>query len=148
MNDRILIDTNLLVYSYEKFPSDDKKCGVCRDIVLDCFRGKIKLAVSNQILAEFFHVITSKSEYPLDRVEAQRLILLIVASSRWSKVNYTAHTVVKAMEFSSRFGVSVWDSIIAATMIENNIFTLYTENEKDFLKIPGIRVINPLKASI
>jgi predicted nucleic acid-binding protein len=30
-------------------------------------------------------------------------------------------------------------------MKENGINKIYTENEKDFKKIPGIKVINPLK---
>ena len=38
--------------------------------------------------------------------------------------------------------MSFWDSLIAATMIENNILSIYTEKEKDF-KVPSLNVINP-----
>jgi predicted nucleic acid-binding protein len=30
-------------------------------------------------------------------------------------------------------------------MKENNVYTIVTENEKDFKKIKGIKVINPFK---
>ena len=39
--------------------------------------------------------------------------------------------------------INYWDAFIAATMIENKIFNIYTENTKDFLKIDGIKARNP-----
>jgi predicted nucleic acid-binding protein len=36
-----------------------------------------------------------------------------------------------------------WDIMIAETMKEAGVRDLYTENEKDFLEIPWIRVVNP-----
>lgn len=41
--------------------------------------------------------------------------------------------------------VDFWDALIAETMKENGIVKIYTENEQDFMKIPGIKVVNPLK---
>ena len=138
---RAFIDTNILVYSYEK--DKPPKRNICLDLVLKCFRGEIQLVVSNQILAEFFHVITEKSKYPLSIEEAKGLIQLIIASSNWIKVDYTISTVLRAIDISKSCGI--WDALIDATMIENNISEIYTENEKDFGKIPWIEVINPLK---
>jgi len=43
------------------------------------------------------------------------------------------------------YKVHFWDALIAATMIENNVFTIFTENTKDFKKIKGITAINPLE---
>ena len=40
--------------------------------------------------------------------------------------------------------MSFWNSLITATMIENGIFNIYTENDKDF-KMPSLNVINPFK---
>ena len=143
MTDKSLIDTNILVYSYEKPPSEGHKCRVCLDLILNCFKGEKAGVISNQILAEFFYVITRKSATPLPPPEAQRLVFLLEASNHWQKLNYTTKTVINASELSRRYQLSFWDALIAATMLENNIFTIYTENEKDFLKIPGIKVINP-----
>jgi predicted nucleic acid-binding protein len=37
----------------------------------------------------------------------------------------------------------LWDAAIAATMKENDIFEIVTENVKDFKKIPQLKVSNP-----
>jgi predicted nucleic acid-binding protein len=36
-------------------------------------------------------------------------------------------------------------ALIAATMQENNLKTIYTENIADFKKVPWLNVVNPLK---
>jgi len=41
--------------------------------------------------------------------------------------------------------VSIWDSLIAETALENGIVKIYTENLKDFKKIPGLKVVNPME---
>jgi predicted nucleic acid-binding protein len=38
-----------------------------------------------------------------------------------------------------------WDALIVATMEENSIDTIITENEKDFKKVKWIKTINPFK---
>jgi predicted nucleic acid-binding protein len=37
------------------------------------------------------------------------------------------------------------DALIAACMLERDIHTIVTENERDCKKIPGITVLNPFK---
>ncbi|WP_304840718.1 hypothetical protein [Methanocalculus sp.] len=39
-----------------------------------------------------------------------------------------------------------WDALLVATMVENHIHTIYTE-DAHFRKIPGITVINPFTPS-
>lgn len=51
--------------------------------------------------------------------------------------------VDKATEIRQRQKMSVGDCLIAATALLNN-FTLYTNNTKDFIHIPGLTVVNPL----
>ncbi len=143
MRAKVFIDTNILVHSYEK-DSSGKKFQTCFDIVSKCFRGEIELVVSNQVLAEFFRVITQKSEKPLSVDEAKSLIYLINVSSNWTKVNYSANTVLRAAEIVKWHRTQFWDALIIATMIENSISEIYTENAIDF-QIPGISIINPLE---
>lgn len=40
---------------------------------------------------------------------------------------------------------AVWDALIAACMLENDIGIIVTENEADFKRIPGITFMNPFK---
>ena len=43
---------------------------------------------------------------------------------------------------SARDKLSIWDSLIIATAMENEIATIYTENTKDFAGQP--KAINPM----
>ncbi len=138
----ILIDTNILVYAYDDFEKEKRE--KCSQILDGVFSGKIKACVSNQILAELFFVLTRNMKKPLDSETAQQIVDSIIGSEKWSKINYDYKTIKNAIELVKRFGVSIWDGVIAATMIENNVFTIYTENEKDFEKVRGIEAINPL----
>lgn len=38
-----------------------------------------------------------------------------------------------------------WDYLIASTMKENAVKEIYTENTKDFEKIPELKVVNPFR---
>ncbi len=144
MTERCLIDTNILVYSYEESP--DIRCAKCQELVLDIFDGKVKGVISNQVLAEFFRVMTTKIKTVLTKTEASDLVKALAESPGWGKINYTHETVRKAAKIAEECNIKIWDAIIAATMRENDISTIYTENEKDFGKIPGLKVINPLKS--
>jgi predicted nucleic acid-binding protein len=55
-------------------------------------------------------------------------------------------TVEYALSLMSLYKLPFWDAMIAAVMLENSIFTIYTENEKDFSRIPGIKVVNPFRS--
>jgi len=53
--------------------------------------------------------------------------------------------VVKAIELQAAYKAPFWDALIAATMLENGVKTIFTENTADFRKIPFIKAVNPLK---
>ena len=135
-----LIDTNLLIYAYEKEHSIKKK--KAQELIESCLRGKIKLAVSNQNLAEFAHVVTKKGKLTFEQANAS--LYDILNFDGFIKLNYSADTVLLAAEIAGEHKMSFWDSLIAATMKENNIFNIYTENIKDF-KIPWLNPVNPIK---
>ncbi len=145
MSAKAFVDTNIIVYSYEQSAHDRERQEACRRLVLSCFEGKTRLAVSNQVLAEFLFVITRKADHPIGSDEAQELLELFLSSDYWVKVNYTAATLRRAAALAATAHVPFWDALIGATMIENDIFTIYTGDEKGFSRIPGVKVINPAK---
>ena len=135
-----LIDTNLLVYAAEK--DESTKVQKSKELLNKCWRGKENLVVSSQNLAEFVFVTTRKAK--LNFEEAKTFIEFISDFHGFQKINYNAGTVISAVEIANEFKTSFWDSVLAATMRENGIFNIYTENVSDF-KIPWIRAVNPLK---
>lgn len=138
-----VIDTNIIVYAFDR--SEFEKRTRCKGIIGGVFSGDVKGVITNQILSEFYSVITNKIEHPISLSEARDIILGIINSENWTKFNYNEKTVLTASKLCERFKIDFWDSLIAATMIENNIFIIYTENDKDFGKISELEVINPLK---
>ena len=138
-NSLFLIDTNILVYAYEK--EKDIKNKKAKELINKCWQNKINLIISNQNLAEFAFVATRKAK--LDHTQIKVIINDIINFNGFKKINYSSNTILSALNISNEFQISFWDSLLIATMKENNIFSLYTENVKDF-KIPWLKVINPL----
>jgi len=136
--DMFLVDTNLLVYAYEKENSIRKK--KAEELLGKCWYGRINLAVSSQNLAEFASVVNKKAK--LNYHQTRINILDIIEFKGFKKIDYSSQTILLAMDIAHEFQMSFWDSLITATMKENGIFNIYTENIKDF-KIPWINAINP-----
>ena len=137
-----LIDTNVLVYCYDK--SDIKKNKIAADLLRRCWRKKETFVLSSQNLSEFYVNITKKVRKPLDAITAYFVIRDLIDFSNWKILNFGEKTILLAIEISKKFGMPYWDSLIAATMTENDISAIYTENIKDF-KVPWIKAINPFK---
>ena len=88
-------------------------------------------------------VLTRKVAKPLTKERACLLVSAFAESQNWGKQNYNHLTVKRALEDLTTINTSFWDILIAETMKEAGIRTLYTENAKDFLEIPWIEVVNP-----
>ena len=136
------IDANILGYAYER--SNIQKHSIAVHLLQPCWQAKTTLALSTQILGEFFTLITKKTKMYLDPRIAQIIIADIIDLPHWKVLSYNEKTVIMALDIAGNFGMPYWDSLIAATMTENGISTIYTENTKDF-KVSWIKAINPFK---
>lgn len=136
--DLFLVDSNILIYAYDKEYIAKKRNA--EGLINRCFDAEIMLAVSNQNLAEFVHVTTKKAKLNLE--QSKVIVNDIIDSVGFIKINYSAKTIIAAIDIANEFKMSFWDSLLAATMRENGIFSIYTENAKDF-KMPWIKAVNP-----
>jgi len=133
-----LIDSNVLIYAYEKEESIKKD--KAKKLLKECLLGIRLFAISSQNLAEFVSVITKKDKLSAD--EAKNFVIKMSQFEGFKKINYSAETIVFALDFVQQFKMPFWDALLAATMRENGIFNIYTENAKDF-KMPWINAVNP-----
>ncbi|MBS3074933.1 PIN domain-containing protein [Candidatus Pacearchaeota archaeon] len=133
-----LVDTNIIVYAYENEDSLRKKKSL--EILEKCYKKEIALAISNQNLAEFS--VVSLKKLKLNANIVKNIIRDISDFEGFKKISYKRKTILSAIDFSKEYQMSFWDSLIAATMIENGILNIYTENSRDF-KIPLLNIINP-----
>lgn len=133
----------MLVYAFDK--SYAGKRATCLKLIDDIRERGEKGILSMQVLLELYNVITEYIADPLPPREAASIINDFIEAEGWVKLNYDSTVARKAVGVASSTGIKIWDAVIGETMKENGVYTIVTENEKDFNKIPGIRVINPFK---
>jgi predicted nucleic acid-binding protein len=141
MKDELFFDTNILCYAYDATEPSKRK--VCEKLVEQGLRGEIKGVISNQVLVELFNACTRKLGVPT--YQTNIIVKSLILSKHWRKIDYNYNTVDKALNNSELFRAPFLDVLMTETMKENGIVEIITENEKDFSRIPGIKVTNPLK---
>lgn len=142
MSGEIFVDTNVLAYAFDE--SEKEKREIAKKIVKQITSGELKGVVSNQVLAEFFTVLTKKITVPIEKQTAQTIVNGFIDSNHWKKINYTEKTIGRAIETVCAEKTSFWDALIAETMIENQVYKILTENIKDF-QTKQIIAENPFK---
>lgn len=141
-----LLDTNILVYSHDKFFPKNVQA---KDLVEKALNGEIKAAIAHQNLLEFIAVITDKKrvdealsmDKTLEEVEKYTNSALEII------VPYkNAMEIVKNLVKDYRkVGQEIFDVYLVATMLSNGLKTIYTANERDFEMFKGIKAVNPFK---
>ena len=140
MKDEIFYDTNVLYYACDL--SEPEKRKVCKSLITKVFIGETSGVISNQILVELYNALTrmlgGKSH------TAKVIVDSFITSPNWRKISYNYKTVKAALETSKAFRAPFLDALIIETMKENGMNQITTENEKDFSRIPGIKIRNPI----
>lgn len=132
-----LVDSNILIYA---FAEDSPKHDAALKLLRQCFSGNISLAISLQNIGEFCNVALWK--YKLDSPVIKRIARQLTYCSSFVKISYTANEFEVALELAEKQNIEFWDAMLAATMLENGIDTIYTE-DMNFGKVPGIKAVNP-----
>ncbi len=133
---RILIDSNVLIYSVE--PSSPEKHDIAMKLILQQCQSKTG-TVSCQNLAEFMYVLQRRYKNSLE----DGAKFLRGASANFNIIVYTDEDVLRAWHLTAQYNLPFFDALLVATMEKVGISTIITENEKDFKKIPWLTVINP-----
>ena len=143
MKDEIfLIDTNILVYSYDA--SEPKKQHICSDLIKKCWMQEESYAIALQNLSEFYVVVTKKIEHPVSKDIVKKIINDIIEFDHWQVLGINDKSLITAIDLSTKYQIHYWDALLCAAMKQNRITNMYTENIKDFGKIPWITAVNPL----
>jgi predicted nucleic acid-binding protein len=140
----ILIDTNILVHATGAQSLQHAKAKELRD---QAAAGQFEACIAAQILTEFYAVVTDPRRFqpPLTPTQAQREMRTYLSSPL--KLILPKETTVTRM--SNLLGSKsvkagrIFDIFLAATMLDNGVQRIYTENVGDFQGITGIDAINP-----
>jgi predicted nucleic acid-binding protein len=136
-----LIDTNLLVYTYER---QDTKRQARALHVLSRLRAASAGYLSVKMLSEFF-VVVRRIPDPLTTAEALYELQKHIAV--WPVLNLTPVIVVEAARGVKDYGFSYWDAQIWATAKTHQLSAVFTEDMNAGSVIEGVAIINPLVES-
>ncbi|MDO8428545.1 MAG: PIN domain-containing protein [Candidatus Diapherotrites archaeon] len=137
---KVLLDTNILIYAYEQ--DNLVKCSIARKCIEE-ISSTNEMILSIQNLAEFSRVAKEKLKSPLSSSEIKSHLKIFEKS--FTIIYYSSSSIEVALELVDKYGIHFFDALLTATMKENGINTILTENEKDFNKIPWLNVVNPFK---
>ena len=133
MNDKIFLDTNILVYCYSV--TDQLKQRKAVEIA-----SKPAVFVSTQVLQELCNIITRKFKFGYE----QAATTIKECCHNNNLHTNTENTVLPACQIADQNGFSFYDSMIVAAAIESNCTVLYSEDLQDGQVIDGkLTVKNP-----
>ena|SRR3989344_7564467 len=133
MKDSILIDTNILIYAET---SDDLKK---HEKTAEFFANYENLSLSIQNLTEFSSNMIKKTN--LSSTDINNIVQNYI--DVYPIVFFSESTIQEANRISRDYKLHFFDSLLVATMSENNIKKIVTENVKDFKKVPWLEIIKP-----
>jgi len=134
----VLVDTNILVYAYDR--SEPQKQQQALQI-LDQLATAGVGALSTQILAEFFVTVTRKLSAPLSPDDAYRRLENYLQS--WTILDLTPMVVLEAARGVRQHRLSYWDAQIWATARLNQIGVVFSEDFNVGGTLEGVHFTNP-----
>jgi len=133
-------DTNILVYMLDR--SETLKQG----IAVDCFSHAVHhdtIAVSTQVLQEFYNITTRKLRPGLSAQEAQQQVRHLCA---FEVISSNASAIMAAMDIVQRYQMQWWDALILEAALRAKADVLYTEDLQHGQRFGALTVVNPFIA--
>lgn len=144
-----LLDSNVLIYAHNIASPFHK---IARSILGDVLAGKIEGCVSFQNLYELYSIITDSKRVkkPLSAKDARKILLLYLNADNIPKIYSKSRNLLVTLELLKSADIrkqQIFDLILVAAMIENDLEGIYTADETFFKKFKFLEVINPFKDS-
>jgi len=144
-SDRALLDTNVLVFAMDP---EDERHAACYALLERAIEPASGLCVAPRVLAEFYRVVTDPKKVPQARTVEEALDALSAFLSRpgLEVLPVPTDLVTRWMDLVRRHqirGRRLFDVILVATMLANDVRRIYTYNRGDFLPFDELEVLTP-----
>ena len=126
--EQYLIDTNILIYFFDGKLTEKQKIEV-----IGIFRSSFNISVISKI--EF---LGFKDYFDSEKYEKVKEFI-----STANVIPLSDDLIDKIIQIKQQTNSKLGDAIIAATALINNLIVV-TRNQKDFEKITGVAILNPL----
>lgn len=140
MTAEVLLDTNVLVYAYERSePAKQQRASE----LLDALLARAVVKISTQVLAEFFVTITRKLAAPFaSDIAGERVHRYMQLCD---VLDVTRATVVEAMRGVRAHRLSYYDAQIWAAARLAGIGLVFSEDFHHGAVLDGVRFVNPFR---
>jgi predicted nucleic acid-binding protein len=135
--DLSFVDTNVLVYGFDKSDSPKKRVA---QLLLNSLMREDRFRLSTQVLQELFVTLTRKVTHPCSTAEA---LAVLDDLAVWPVMAIDYAAIRGAAELADRAKLSFWDALVVMSAARSNCALLYTEDLNDGQEILGVRIRNP-----
>lgn len=138
-----VVDTNVLVYAADESSEFHGASRLLRE------SGDIALAITPQILMEFYAIITDPRRVtsPRSADEARTELEKYTLSPHIVTLHPTPDILTRVLALLEAYPQvtrqTIFDLFIVATMLGNGVNRIYTFNERDFILFNEIEVLRP-----
>ena len=138
MNGPRFIDTNILLYSISRDPTEASK----RDIAIALLDAE-NIALSVQVLQEFY-VQATRDTRP-DALAHEIAVGLVRTWLRFKVQETTLPVMINALEIKVRYGLAYWDAAIVAAARALGCRELLSEEMTHGREVEGVTINNPFR---
>jgi predicted nucleic acid-binding protein len=134
----MLIDTNVLVYAYDRAEPEKQRRAL---EVLDALARSGEGRLGVQVLSEFFVNVTRKIAAPLTAAQARERLEHYVQI--WPVVPVTAQVVLEAVRGVREYQFSFWEAQIWAAARLSRVPVVLSEDFDAGAVVEGVRFVDP-----
>lgn len=142
MKDKYFLDTNILVYSFDK--SNSLKQEIAKKLIGDALQN-FKGCISFQVIQEFLNVATQKFSYPLTKQDCDKYLTGVLEPLCDVYANIDLYR--EALEIKEMWQYSFYDSLIISAALVGGCSILYSEDFQHGQKIRDLVILNPFTTS-
>lgn len=139
MTVKTFVDTNILVYAYDREAGD--KHLLARRAVGQLWEDGTG-ALSTQVLQEFYVNVRRKSQRPISINSARSLVADFMA---WDPVVNDGTSILEAMDAEQHHKISFWDALIVVAAQKCEADVILSENFNHGQQYGSVRVVNPFE---
>ncbi|KAA3611303.1 MAG: PIN domain-containing protein [Calditrichaeota bacterium] len=138
MKDKAFLDTNIIVYSFDKNNTDKKEIAI--NLISNSLKNESG-CISFQVVQEFLNVALRRFN-PAFSIEQSQQYLSVVLDPL-CEIYPSFDLYRNTLEIKERWKYSFYDSLIITAALYSNCKILYSEDLQHEQKIQDLQILNP-----